>query len=141
VTFVLDASITLAWCFEDQSTSLSELALERLREERALVPEVWPFEVANVLAGAERWGRLTWAQSARFVRLLRQLPITVEQLGQDTVMGTGLALSRRHGLTAYDAAYLVLAAGAGVPLATADLALRRAAGAAGVALLAVTAES
>jgi predicted nucleic acid-binding protein len=50
-------------------------------------------------------------------------------------MGAVLATGRRHALTAYDAAYLVLAEREGVPLATLDTRLRNAADAVGVILI------
>jgi len=132
---VLDASITLAWCFKDRATPLAEGALERLVDEQALVPELWPFEVANVLVLAERRGRISQAQAYRFVQLLGRLPISVEELGRETILGRVLTLAQTSGLTAYDAAYLALAAEAGVPLATTDEPLRQAALRVGVELL------
>jgi len=135
VTFVLDASIALAWCFADQTTAISESALDRLGHDDALVPGLWALEVANVLVLAERRGRLNPAQTARFLELLRQLPITVEEIGRDAILTTVLDLARSSELTAYDASYLALAASSGVPLATGDAALRRAALAVGVDLV------
>lgn len=117
---MLDASITLAWCFQDQVSPLAEAALERLVAEGALVPELWPFEVANALRGAERRERITQAQAIRFGQLLGQRPITVEEPGPERILGSVLALARTASLTVYDAAYLALALEAGMPLATAD---------------------
>lgn len=131
---MLDASITLAWCFEDQATPLSQAVLEQLGDDRGLVPELWPFEVANVLTLAGRRGRISHPQVVRFMQLLDQLPITVEELGRDQVFSTVLTLSESTGLTVYDASYLALAAHAGVPLATSDERLRQAGIAAGVEL-------
>ncbi|MGC2191344.1 MAG: type II toxin-antitoxin system VapC family toxin [Candidatus Dormiibacterota bacterium] len=131
---MLDASITLAWCFEDQATSLSNAALDRLVDDQALVPELWPFEVANVLALAVRRGRISHDQARRFIQLLDRLPITVEELGREHVLGAVLTLAQTTGLTAYDASYLSLAAATGVQLASADDRLRRAAELAGVEL-------
>ncbi|MGP8250290.1 MAG: type II toxin-antitoxin system VapC family toxin [Candidatus Dormibacteria bacterium] len=131
---MLDASITLAWCFEDQATPLSRAVLEQLAYGRGLVPEIWPFEVASVLAVATRRGRITPAQAVRFLQVLDRLPITVEALGREQVFTTVLTLSEPTGLTLYDASYLALAAYAGVPLATSDERLRKAGIAVGVAL-------
>ncbi len=135
MTFVLDASIALAWCFADQTTPISESALDRLGHEEALVPGLWALEVANVLVSAERRGRLKPAQTTRFLELLGQLPITVEEIGRDAILTTVLDLARASGLTAYDASYLALAAASGVPLASRDEALRRAALGLGVDLV------
>ncbi|MHB1639857.1 MAG: type II toxin-antitoxin system VapC family toxin [Candidatus Dormibacteria bacterium] len=135
MTFVLDASIALAWCFGDQTTPTSETALDRLEHEDARVPGLWSLEIANVLVVAERRGRLSPAQTSRFLELLGQLPITVDEIERDATLTTVLALARSTVLTAYDASYLALAAASGVPLATADADLRRAAMAVGVDLV------
>ncbi len=132
--FVVDASVTLAWCFEDEATPETEGVLDLLAEDSAVVPALWELEVANVLLLAERRGRLTEAQSARIMTLLQQLPIHIDAVSVD--MAAVLATGRRHGLTAYDAAYLVLAEHEGLPLATGDAKLRKAAKAVGVPVIA-----
>ena len=97
------------------------------------MPCLWEFEVANVLLVAERRGRLTEFQAARFVELLGRLLINVDLAPQD--MSVLLAAGRRHDLSAYDAAYLVLAERDGIPLATRDEKLQSAARRAGIPLL------
>ena len=99
-----------------------------------MAPSLWDLEVVNVLLLAGRRGRITESQTARFVTLLSQLPIHSNSADAD--MGAVLAAGRHHGLTPYDAAYLVLAEREGIPLATTDGKLRAAAQAAGVPLLA-----
>jgi len=115
---VIDTSLTMAWCFEDEATSDSDVLLDRLLEDEAIVPPLWQFEVTNVLLVAERQSRITEAQGARFLELLTQLPIRIDASLTDPA--ALLAAGRRHGLSAYDAAYLVLAERLGVPLATLD---------------------
>lgn len=131
--FVLDASVTLAWCFEDEASPQTDGILDQLGEDTAVAPARWELEVTNVLLHAERRGRITESQTARFVALLTQLPIAIDTGAAD--MAALLATGRHHALTAYDAAYLVLAEREGLPLATADARLRAAAQAAGVPLL------
>ncbi|MGR0221064.1 type II toxin-antitoxin system VapC family toxin [Agromyces sp. ZXT2-6] len=104
----------------------------RLGEGGGIVPVTWEYEVANVLALAERRGRLTEAESARRSTLLRALPIHVVR---DLDPGALLDTARRHVLSAYDAAYLLVAEREGLPLATRDSALSSAANAAGIATL------
>lgn len=133
--FVLDCSVTMGWCFEDEADEYAEAVLERLAGGTGLVPALWPLEVANVLLGAERRRRVTEAHAARFLELLGQLPIAVADGPEITRMGALLALGRAHGLSAYDAAYLDLALREAVPLATRDAALAAAARKVGVALL------
>ncbi len=133
--FVLDASLTMAWCFEDERSDFAVAVLEALRHGEAVVPAVWGLEVANVLLVAERRGRLTQADSDAFVGLLCALPIVVAAAGSGVLPSAALALGRLHGLTSYDASYLELALRLAVPLATGDQRLRAAAAAAGVAPL------
>lgn len=130
---VIDASITMAWCFEDEGTAETEAVLDRLGHDEALVPSLWHLEVANVLLVAERRGRMSEAQAARFVGLLSKLPIRTDLTAVDT--NAVLAVGRRHSLSAYDATYLVLAERMAAPLATLDAKLQAACRSAGVLLL------
>lgn len=131
--FVVDASVTLAWCFEDEASPQTETILDMLSDDTAVVPSLWELEVSNVLLLGERRRRLTESQTARFVALLGQLPILVDSAIVN--MEAVLAVGRHHALTAYDAAYLVLAEREGIPLATLDTKLRNAARAVGVQLI------
>lgn len=131
--FVVDASTTMAWCFEDEATEETDAILDRLSEDPAFVPSLWEYEVANVLLVAERRTRITEFQSTRFLALLGQLPIHVAPLPQSAAALT--AIGRRHRLSAYDSAYLELASREGVALASQDRKLRQAATASGIPLL------
>ena len=131
--FVIDASVMMAWCFEDEATPGADAALDLLRESRAVVPTIWNLEVANVLLVAQRRQRLSEAQVTRFVRLLGSLPISAD--AEPTDIAALLSLGRRHSLSAYDAAYLELAERLGAPLATLDIKLATAAQTAGVQVL------
>jgi len=135
VTFVLDASVTLAWCFVDESSEMADRVLDQLEREEALAPAIWPLEVANGLRTAERRGRLDLAGLAQVRELLTALPVEVEGVPLDAALGAVAELARQLDLTAYDASYLALAARRGLPLATADDRLRRACDQAGVELV------
>jgi predicted nucleic acid-binding protein len=129
---VLDASMALSWCFEDEWTSESDRVLELVRANGALVPPLWDLEVANVLVVAERRGRVSRADTERLLSLLEQLPI--ELADGDPGVRDVTAAARDFGLTAYDACYLVIAMRTDRPLATLDAGLAAAASQAGVAL-------
>jgi predicted nucleic acid-binding protein len=133
--FVVDASVALAWCFADEASLAADVALERLEREEAIAPAIWPLEVANGLRTAERRGRLDLADAPQIRELLLALPVQVEPGALTEALGEITEAARRLDLTAYDAAYLQLAARRGVPLATIDGRLRRAATVAGVALV------
>lgn len=124
--FVLDCSVTAAWCFEDQSDDYTDKVLESLSHAEALVPELWYLEMSNVLLVAERRAKISPTDSDRFLGLLSSLPIKVfdEKMTQP---GTELVtLGRTAKLSAYDAAYLSLALSQSLPLATRDEALMKA---------------
>lgn len=135
MTFVVDASVTLAWCFADESSEMADRVLDQLEREEALAPAIWPLEVANGLRTAERRGRLDLADVAQIRELLTALPVEVEGVPLDAALGEVADVARRLDLTAYDASYLALAARRGLPLATADDRLRRACEQAGVDLV------
>lgn len=132
---VVDASVTLSWCFRDEQTPYSLAVLERLREEEAVVPAIWAFEVANGILTAERRGRLTPADVAALRSILGNLPFALREATLEDAFGTVLDLARTHSLSVYDAAYLDLAVREQLPLATQHADLRTAAESAGVTLL------
>lgn len=133
--FVLDASVALAWCFEDEATPFADGLLARLEVEEATAPAIWPLEVANGIQSAERRGRIDERELPALAQLLLALPIRIEEIPLDAALKDVLPLARTLGLSAYDAAYVELAIRRAVPLATIDDALARAATAAGAELL------
>ena len=122
--FVLDASVASAWAFEDEDHPHAAIAFERIRTDPAIVPTLWWFEVRNTLLMNERRGRLTESITTDFLQRIARLSITVDPSPDE---GAVLALSRRHRLTVYDAAYLGLAQRLRLPIATLDSALANAA--------------
>ena len=74
--FVLDCSVTMAWCFDDEATPYTEGVRDSLADMRAVVPSLWPLEVANATIVGERRKRLDEARSTRFFALLSGLPIS-----------------------------------------------------------------
>ncbi len=134
--FVLDCSVAMGWCFEDQATPYTNGVLESLASCQALVPSIWTLEVANGLPGAERNDLLTQADSTRFLALLQGLPIAVDRDSPQHVWSELMHLGRECKLTSHDASYLELAMRSGTAVATLDRKLRKAAGKAGVRLVA-----
>jgi predicted nucleic acid-binding protein len=131
MALVIDASVVAAWAFEEEHLT-AEAAFARVRAEEAFVPVLWWYELRNVLVLGERRGRLTEQQTARFLRSIARLRISLDQTLDETAV---LSLARRHRLTVYDAAYLELAQRQAVPLATLDRELVAAAQAEQVALI------
>ncbi|MGD9635518.1 MAG: type II toxin-antitoxin system VapC family toxin [Pirellulales bacterium] len=134
-TLIIDCSITMAWCFSDEATAKTDGILQRLVDETALVPALWFLEVVNVLAMAEKRGRIKPAKSGEFLSLLETFDIEVADDSAGRAFSHILPLCRHHGLTSYDAAYLELAARRNLPLASLDDDLRLGAMSLGVQLL------
>ena len=138
MTFVLDASVALSWLLRDADLREAAYAfgvLKALRANRvvASVPMTWGLEIADVLARAERKDQLTEAQSESFLEMLQATRIEADSATYTQALTDTLQLARRYRLSSYDASYLELALRAGLPLATLDDDLRRAAQKAGVA--------
>ena len=134
---VIDASVALAWCFPDEASEYADGVLVALDGRTAMVPAIWPVEVANALLVGERRKRIRQPEVRRFLDLLKGLSILEDgQPFADTVSNI-LPLAREHDLSAYDAAYLDVAVRHGAPLATLDKALQKAGRAAGVKIFEV----
>ena len=124
---VLDASIVLSWCFPDENTILAQHIARRFTQgDTAVAPSFWPHEVLNALLAGEKRKRISKELTQLFLDDLAKLPITLEAAPARIVFDRIQTLSRTHGLTSYEAAYLDLALTNGLALATLDEALLRA---------------
>ncbi len=133
---VLDCSVAVAWCFEDEATPALDALLDRAQTEGAVVPSLWMLEVANVLLMAARRGRIVREAVQERLALLDMLTIETDTQAVGPVWrSTVLSLAQTEALTFYDAVYLELAIRRGMSLASSDKALRRAATQRGVAIL------
>ena len=132
--FVLDNTVTMAWCFTEESTEFTKTLLSRLANltDSAVVPALWLYEVANVVELAVRRGRIPGEKALAFLESLADLPIEVENPSPTQVFVTVRTLAGQYLLTAYDAAYLELAIRHRLPIASLDKALSRAALVAGL---------
>src|SRR5215210_4137929 len=133
--FVVDTSVIVAWCLEDESSDVADAAVERLLTEGAIAPAHWPLEVANALRSAERRNRIDPEGVERLRPRLARLPIDIVPIELSTAMGV-IDTARRHDLSVYDAAYLELADYRGLGLATVDARLADACRSAGIPLIA-----
>ena len=135
MSFVLDNSVALSWCFEDEQTPSVMALLDRVVETGAMAPLLWPLEALNGLLVAERRRRLDAAKRAELAGLLRALPITLDDDTAEKSWEDTARLAERFTLSVYDATYLELAQRRRLPLASKDRALRSAAAALGVVVL------
>ena len=135
--FVLDASLALQWLLEDEADRQYGLSvLASLSHNRAFVPPLWFYEVGNALVVAHRRKRISFDQVRGFLDRLKTLPIDSAPQSPSEILKLPL-LAQTHVLTNYDAAYLALSLETGLPIATADRQLRKAAMAAGAKILEV----
>jgi len=135
MTFVLDCSTTMAWCFEDEKCGYGDYILDLLNDASAIAPTIWALEVANVLLVAQRKRRINAAESERFLSRLSALPIRIDEAASVRVWTDIFQLALRLSLSSYDAAYLEIAIRCRVPLATLHDRLRRSAIEAGIEAL------
>ncbi|MEO5940903.1 MAG: type II toxin-antitoxin system VapC family toxin [Candidatus Limnocylindrales bacterium] len=133
--FVVDASVVLAWCFDDESSPAAEAAVDRLILEGGIAPAHWPLEIANAVRVAERRKRVDSDGIRTLTSMVAGLPIDIAPVELGTALGL-IETARQHDLSVYDAAYLNLARARGLPLATVDGRLADACRAAGVPLIA-----
>ena len=134
--FVLDSSFTIAWVLEEEGEEEHvDSVFSSLNQTSAVVPPLWFYEVANVLAISERRGRLFQKDLTRTISLLESLPIVVDLNCEGRALSEILALARTHALTVYDATYLDLAMRTGLPLATLDNLLIQASQSLGITIL------
>lgn len=140
MSLVLDASVALAWCFEDEQTAAVMALLDRVAEAGGVAPLLWPLEALNGLLAAERRRRIPSATRATLAAFLRDLPITLDGDTAERAWDATARLAAQFQLTVYDAAYLELAQRRRLPLASLDHDLRTAATASGIDVLGVASE-
>ncbi len=135
MSFVLDVSIALSWCFDDEASPYTWSLLERLEQETAHVPSLWALEMSNILILAERGKRISYAHVILSLELIGSLSIQVDEETSYRAFHETSQLAYKEKLTSYDASYLELALRLGIPLATKDKALAKIAKKLGVILI------
>ena len=132
MAFVTDASVAGAWVLPDEASPVATILGRRMLAEGVLVPDLFWHEIRNLLVLSLKRGRLSaddfWIQLAR----LERMPVRVAPPSPSARI---LERAIKHGLTAYDAAYLDLAVAHSMPLATFDRQLRAAAAREGIQVL------
>ena len=129
MALVIDASVVAAWCL-DENTATADATMARISDEKSIVPGIFWHEMRNVLIVAERRGRIEREAAEHYLYRLRLLPLVTDHDQDDAETVT---LSRRHQLSAYDAAYLETAKRRAASIATLDVKLARAAVEEGIA--------
>jgi predicted nucleic acid-binding protein len=124
LSFVLDASATLAFVFPDERDAAAVQVARDLQHSGAIAPPLWPWEIQNAILVAERRKRVTAERAFEILEDIRTLPVAIES---GPTFGAEASFARRFNLSIYDAVYLDLAFRRGLPLATRDRALHNAA--------------
>ncbi len=133
--FVVDASMALTWCIEDEANDASDQVLHRVLIEGGIAPAQWPLEMANGVRFAARSGRVDEPALGRARAIIEGLPIDVLPVETSTALGL-IDVAQSLDLSVYDAAYLELARVRGLGLATLDKRLVEACRKAGVQVIA-----
>ena len=135
--FVLDNSVAMRWLLKTRKVADQQYAddiLDSLLGASALVPNLWHLEATNVLLSAEKRDEISLGEIEGFVSQLENLPILTDSMTSHQAFNRTLTLTRAYKLSSYDAAYLELAIREGLPIATLDKNLTKAAMKAGVEL-------
>lgn len=127
--------MAIPWVLTDQATMESKELLRQAPRADIFVPTLWHTELTNVLLVAERRKSIRDSEIVHFFTLLESFNIITDDETHLRARHDTRALAREHKLSAYDATYLELAMRLGLPLATRDDDLRRAAKKVGVAVV------
>lgn len=124
MAFVIDASIAAGWLLPDERTEIADALARRMQTEDAVAPDLFWHEARSLLVTAVRRNRIS--EAAVYISLERLATIPLRSAGASDGV-TVARLAMKHGLSAYDAAYLDLALRELLPLATLDKKLAAAA--------------
>ena len=124
MSFILDCSVTMTWCFKDQASDYAVQVLKSMKNTQAYVPFLWDLEVANVIHLAHKKKHCTEADQIYYIELLNSL--NIKKLRVEASIEHLLLISREHNLTAYDACYFYLSMSHNMPIATLDIDLKKA---------------
>lgn len=124
--FVLDSSVALAWVLPDEANPALDHVCDRLIDDVARVPPVWPLEIGNASLISVKRGRLTDRDVSQLIPELRALPVEIDATSTERALEETLSLAKTYDLTTYDASYLELAKRRDMPLAILETKLRQA---------------
>ncbi len=118
--YVLDSSVALKWVLSEADSAKAI----RLRDEyinglhELLAPDIFPSEVANSLASAERQKRIQTGESAIFLNDVLSAAPALHHSSPLLIRAMEMAISTKCAV--YDCIYLALAEAEGCEMVTAD---------------------
>lgn len=131
---VLDASIAFAFFFPDENSKVADQVFDLLRTTPVIVPSHWHVEIANGFLVAVRRKRMGADFRDGALARIAPMDIRVDDEIRTKLWKQGIELAEKHGLSAYDVAYLQLAINHRSMLATLDKKLAAAAMSEGIAV-------
>ena len=129
---VVDNSVFLAWCLGEEDDLAAVETMLHIANEGGVAPRIWWHEFRNALLVNERRGRISAEQMSKVLAASLALNIEIDESHDEAQL---LDFARRFDLTVYDAAYLEVAFRRGLPLATFDHQLRKAANIIGITMV------
>ena len=135
IEWVLDASVSLRWVFEDQATAATDDLLSRVSVDDVHVPSLWRIEIANAITRRFREGALADHEALGLINDPMTLPLVVDEAPDWARVLRIAGYAQLLGLKVHDATYLELAIRLNAPLATLDRRPADAARRMGVAVL------
>lgn len=122
---VVDNSVMMRWLFHDGSEADQSYARQVLnaigtQQLQIIVPYVWVYEAAFVVEHYCRRNEIAYDQCTTQLTWLFDLSLVIR--GEEIPAGL-YEFSHRYGVSAYDAAYVMLALKQSCPLATLDKAI------------------
>lgn len=125
-SIVVDASVLAAELLPDEQHNYVDRVFKSSREQQLLLhaPTLLAFETMNVLIFATKRKRISDTTLEELLVRMQKFEVIYDSSIDFT---TTIELTKKHGLTVYDAVYLTLAVKKEMPLATLDKSLIRAA--------------
>jgi predicted nucleic acid-binding protein len=130
--WVIDASFVAGLFLPDEMSEKAAALAKDLVKDEAAAPALMQLEVTNIFLTASHRKRISTSQLKELSEAFEELPIVFYPALTGPQRAEVLRLAQKHGLTAYDAAYLELAMRLGMALVSLDKSLVRAAMAEGV---------
>ena len=123
---VVDASFIIAHVLGEETVAEQADLIETLRQGRLVAPAHWPAEISNALVTNARRKRISMDDVSLILRELATYNIQIQPAFAADAARL-ISISSEQNLTAYDAAYVILAMEMHASLATLDNAMRQAA--------------
>ena len=126
---VVDASFAGAWFLPDEHSPAADDVLDRVTagDLELVVPDLWIYEMTNLLIVAQRRGRIKADRIEEGLTLISSIPWTAQDHRSQLAWLRMTRFASRFSLSGYDAAYLELSDRLQIPLFSFDDSLRSAA--------------